>query len=1126
VLDFRCTSANFTEGNFLPLPGSSVTVSYDYYLPRADRLVLNTDGVFEIKQGFSSEAAKLPKELNSEMTLYNFYVPPYTYQAKNISISYIDNKNYKMSDLRELDERISSLEYYTALSLLEKDTMSMQVIDTEGFERYKNGMLIDPFVDHGIGDVSSIEYFAAIYPEAGICTTPFEMKGYDFEMNSTSGLRKGTGGKTWTLDFNVSEGWIKQMFASSVVNLNPFARMSWVGFLELSPSSDTWFEETFIPDIIVQNENNNAVLAQIEAFGTQTRWGSWATTWAGWENQGTQKDFVSGSSETKFRGRTRNIYDRGRVDVNDMDGHVAANGHTNIRGFSIQEIWNQGWMATNTWIGGTRDVAPTNRPSRQFDVWQDVITKSDTWKQDQTRTSTSVRNGTRTYQEAKDIRSTIDNKLIDTSAIGWMRSKDITINGDKLRPSTQIHFQFDGIDVDAYCKPLGGTYGDAINTDQDGRLADVIFTIPSDNNGLKFRTGKKFISAQDSFDGSLTTQATAAYTAAGTLNTRQRTIMSTLEAETKIEQVSDTEVGNETRTVQVGGESTTTTTKKSIREYYDPVAESFMVSNSDGGVFIDSIDIYFYSKDTDNTPVRIEIREMHSGFPTWGPLPMASKMLYPADVYTSSNGTSNTRFTFADPIYLMNGTEYCFVVISDSLDYNIWISELGEQDKSTGEYINTQPFLGSMFTSQNNSTWTPEQTKDVKFQLNKCVFDTSTASAQLNMKGFTGINNATGFTPNFQPMMLQGTTVEYSVVVNSDTQNIIDEVSDGVDEVFDSLVTLDGSHTNNSNYAYTPLSVLLDVKTNNPNISPVFNEERLSVITQNNVVWDGATEVHNQKGVYVSKMVQLANAADSLKMWLSVQEKTETYVKVFYDTGSVIPRYVDVTLNSNFASYGSYTANDFEEQYAFTYQFSPETQITLSDPSVANWNGTIGVYDSSMYIDGDDDTTNNTKMYVTDISFPQQVLENSWVSKHDLEGVQKYSSAVDQGGGYAIGDIFYGDGSSTNKIFYKRVIMPDGSEGNEEVPLLQITSVVDISSVDYPMAIREADPVVWREMKDSGSATSNSDIVTDMQFIEHTFEPLKKITNEFNSFRIKIELHTTNPIYLPAIRELRVLAVT
>jgi len=386
----------------------------------------------------------LPVERESEMTLYNFYIPPYTYLAKNISISYIDNKNYKMSDLRELDERISSLEYYTALNLLEKDTAAMQVIDSNGFERYKNGMLIDPFVDHGIGDISSTEYFVSIYPEAGICTTPFEMKGYDFEAGSMVGVRKSTNGKTWTLDFQIDYGWIKQQYASSTVNLNPFAKMSWVGFLDISPSSDTWFEELFKPDIVVQNENNNAVLAQVEAFGTQTRWGSWSTTWTGWNDQGGKKDFVAGSSEVKFRGRTRNVHGwEGRVDVNEIDGAVAANGHTNILGDSLQEIWDKEWMATNTWVANNGYDGIFRRPSKQFDMWKDVIKKSDTWKQDQTRTSTSVRNGTRTYQEAKDIRTQLDNKVLDSSSIGWMRSKDVTITADKLRPSTQIHFQFE-----------------------------------------------------------------------------------------------------------------------------------------------------------------------------------------------------------------------------------------------------------------------------------------------------------------------------------------------------------------------------------------------------------------------------------------------------------------------------------------------------------------------------------------------------------------------------------------------------------------------------------------------------------------------------------------------------------
>jgi hypothetical protein len=63
-------------------------------------------------------------------------------------------------------------------------------------------------------------------------------------------------------------------------------------------------------------------------------------------------------------------------------------------------------------------------------------------------------------------------------------------------------------------------------------------------------------------------------------------------------------------------------------------------------------------------------------------------------------------------------------------------------------------------------------------------------------------------------------------------------------------------------------------------------------------------------------------------------------------------------------------------------------------------------------------------------------------------------------------------------------------------------------------------------MKDGGIQITNTAMSLDSEFIEHTFTPLKKITKEFDHFRVKIELHTTHRCALPAIREMRVLAVT
>ena len=63
-------------------------------------------------------------------------------------------------------------------------------------------------------------------------------------------------------------------------------------------------------------------------------------------------------------------------------------------------------------------------------------------------------------------------------------------------------------------------------------------------------------------------------------------------------------------------------------------------------------------------------------------------------------------------------------------------------------------------------------------------------------------------------------------------------------------------------------------------------------------------------------------------------------------------------------------------------------------------------------------------------------------------------------------------------------------------------------------------------MKDLGQSSESQFVPKQGDFIEHTYVPLKKIAKEFDSFRIKIEMYSTDPCFLPAMKELRVLAVT
>ena len=94
--------------------------------------------------------------------------------------------------------------------------------------------------------------------------------------------------------------------------------------------------------------------------------------------------------------------------------------------------------------------------------------------------------------------------------------------------------------------------------------------------------------------------------------------------------------------------------------------------------------------------------------------------------------TTPTNFKFDYPVYLQNDTEYALVLETDSIDYLVWASKLGETEIATSTTVTTQPALGSLFKSQNTNAWTEDLFEDLKFNLHRANFDiTRTASLLL-----------------------------------------------------------------------------------------------------------------------------------------------------------------------------------------------------------------------------------------------------------------------------------------------------------------------------------------------------------------------------------------------------------
>jgi hypothetical protein len=76
-------------------------------------------------------------------------------------------------------------------------------------------------------------------------------------------------------------------------------------------------------------------------------------------------------------------------------------------------------------------------------------------------------------------------------------------------------------------------------------------------------------------------------------------------------------------------------------------------------------------------------------------------------------------------VYLQNGVEYALVVLSDSNNYKLWISQTDTVDVETNVRISSQPYNGVLFKSQNASTWTADQTQDMKFVIRRAEFSSS-----------------------------------------------------------------------------------------------------------------------------------------------------------------------------------------------------------------------------------------------------------------------------------------------------------------------------------------------------------------------------------------------------------------
>lgn len=289
----------------------------------------------------------------------------------------------------------------------------------------------------------------------------------------------------------------------------------------------------------------------------------------------------------------------------------------------------------------------------------------------------------------------------------------------------------------------------------------------------------------------------------------------------------------------------------------DPVAQTFFVSDEEhpAGVFVTSVDLFFRNKG-DLLPLELQIRPVVNGFPSSNNIiPHALSIVAPEEVKTAvvpntSIANTATKFKFGSPVYLAPGFEYSFVLITDDFGYDYYAAEKGQPALGTDLIISEQPFLGSLFKSQNQRTWTPIQNEDMMFVINKASFTNSsgyvvfTEDRRANSRTETvrDIISANSYYDAFEVLSdtieLPKTSINYRYKAISNatgimTPNYVKFIPDRRMDMTSRKVML-GPDINTTSF-----DMRIDLSSNNSDVSPIVFTNRQVLTTTENLINNG-----------------------------------------------------------------------------------------------------------------------------------------------------------------------------------------------------------------------------------------------------------------------------------------------
>lgn len=429
AVDFRpmASGAGFTL-KYFPKYGTTASIKYSHHYSRIDNVALSSTGQFILSRGVPGDSPSEPTIPANSMKLARLSVEPYTFRGSRnngILVDRVENKRYTMRDIGSLERRIQDLEYYTSLTLTELETKNMRIVDSAGNDRYQNGFLVDSFDGQGVGNTGSEDWNASVDTKNKELRPFFSQKQVTLLENvSATNRTYKVSGDLVTLPFTETE-LIAQRKGSISEFLNPYALYSWKGIVDINPWSDTWFATQYRPDIILTDESQYvAVKTKAEKDGVLgTVWNAWQTVF---------------SSTKTLAERKENLGKWSSADNEILN--AANNGGTfwrNRATFTTEEL---------NFIGNTN-----------HDIWSEQA-----WSVAGSRVVTIETSATETTQQRAGVRSfivdkvdskVIDDRVVDTQIVPYIRPRAVLFTGYGFKPSTRMYSYFDNTGVDDYITP-------------------------------------------------------------------------------------------------------------------------------------------------------------------------------------------------------------------------------------------------------------------------------------------------------------------------------------------------------------------------------------------------------------------------------------------------------------------------------------------------------------------------------------------------------------------------------------------------------------------------------------------------------------------------------------------------